>query len=1610
MKRLRKFIRVITVFLISTIGLVVLLFFLINLPFSDRFVSKQVNGLFNRLELPLNIQAVRTILPNKVKVEGVTISGPEGDTIICAMDLEARITLHALLKHKVRLKEVYLGGVLVTLTNDSINTGLNISRAFSKKNNLEAEKPKENKSFWEISIQRGELLNISFLMMDPPIGIHISEEIEEVKLTGFHLSLENKSIDFKGIDMKSGHGEIKLSPRLIPPGENRGTPWTYGFKKVQLSDLDFTFNHEVDSFFLNLVLPEGLVRARKTDFANKEIDVDIIKLTGAAATILSGLTAKSSENFEKPPPSAFPWDIIIDETELQNIKVSRGLYSYAETSDTAARSHITLQDLHLVDARLNQKRAGVIVKKLGFGLDNGFTLKQMKGEFASDQESAHLDFSFETENSQSKFKGDAAGSIFEILENPDSIRNAHISFKNTRLSLKDIFFFMNDLKEIPTLTTLSKDPIAIDGAFGLHQSKISFSGFHLSQKDHFSLSLDGYAQHPLQPDKASADLSLEFSVSDSTWLKELTGDLTTENNYSALAPLTVKGNISDSLGYSGIKLLLKSNLGEVGLSGVIDVKNETFDLNTTFNHLMPGIFLNVTSLGALSGSATSSGSGFSLDSLSAGVSILLDSLSFNDYQYINTSITGKLAYEYYEFNLQVDDPGLKTALYTAINRSDSTLILNANATIFAQLDILHLTEDPLSLESTFTAEFNKTPHSLESEISLQNIELISPMEQANIRQLKAVFTSDSSESHLHAEADFFKTEVLIGQSMVEMGSLMEHYRTYLSTFIDTTNTNRDTRISHLPATHITGSISYHEALGMILQDTGIHFGNLDFSLTNRASDQSLNFNVTGDDLKVSSIEIGELKASAIDSAGEMKFHLLASKNRFFENPANNILLNGQYDNWQSSVELSVMDDEGKVIYDVALASDLDSNLFVLNIPKQQILLNSHLWEVENPTLLYVNLEDHKVYPSLKMQTGNSEIQLLSREVDGQHQYVCRFDHVFLESVIRTSLLPGHPASNISGLISYDVNKNTVKNLHTDLQFDQVSWQDLAFDIISINGDIQTDTAGNLAIDMLTRIDSSTISLNYVKNLGESRSLSTDFTSLPLVVFEPFIVKVVSDLNGTLSGHFNLSSSGDGKMEGSLHFKDASMRINTLNSKYSLPDESLQFSGNRLVFNEFKVLDSLQNTLDINGFIDINHDWKVSANLDIKSSGLQVMNTSGDETDSFYGDIFLDSRLFIKGPLSKPVIKGNILLARGSEIFYRYTEDLSLSESAKYVNFVSSSPEDSLPGPFPVPQTKIFESSIETILEIDPSTRINFNLSKWAYDIDLSIRGGGALNFQMLNNNQYSLSGTYLINQGEANLKLVGWPNKLFKIAKGGHVSWDGRIDNPDLKFEASNRVASSYTNPVDGKVRNLDIDVILKLSNHLSDLGVVFNIFTTDQYLMSIINTLSPEEQMRQAITILLFETIDLPGISTSTSYMTQQVNQLVAAQLNSLTKTTLQGIDISFGVNTYVQATTSGGEETKTSLSYDVKKTFADDRAQMRVSGRMNDLNKQPGASDFSLNNISLEYQLDSAASRYLKVYNERSYEDVFEGEVVKTGVGITFRKRYWNIKEIWRRKKKEK
>jgi hypothetical protein len=473
------------------------------------------------------------------------------------------------------------------------------------------------------------------------------------------------------------------------------------------------------------------------------------------------------------------------------------------------------------------------------------------------------------------------------------------------------------------------------------------------------------------------------------------------------------------------------------------------------------------------------------------------------------------------------------------------------------------------------------------------------------------------------------------------------------------------------------------------------------------------------------------------------------------------------------------------------------------------------------------------------------------------------------------------------------------------------------------------------------------------------------------------------------------------------FHDASMKVNILNNIFRIPTQQIVVADEKMMFDNFTVLDTLDKPLTLNGFIDFGNPRGVSSDLNITSSELQVMSRDKRSTAPLSGNVFVDSRVSIKGPLAGPDVKGNIHLSEGTEIFYQHKEDLRMTETQKIVNFVDhASLEGELEASMINRPSTLMSSSIETIIEMDPNTRINFTLAKRMYNIDMDVKGGGNILYNV-ENEQFTLSGKYEIGEGSALLKLVGWPDKIFSLAEGGFIRWEGLAENPEVKLEAENKVSTSYVNPVDGKNRPVDFFVILKLSGYLSEMDVLFTISTPDQYVMSIINTMSPDEQMRQAMSVLLFEVIDLPGISSSTDYMTQQVNSILSAQLNQFTKSTIKGVDISFGLDTYDQSASGGVDETTTSLSYEVSKSLMSNRAQIEVSGRVNDGTQTTGSTDHTLNNVSFEYQLDSAASKYLKVYNEHNYDDVFDGEVIQTGIGFTYRKRYKTFKDIWKRKK---
>ena len=62
-------------------------------------------------------------------------------------------------------------------------------------------------------------------------------------------------------------------------------------------------------------------------------------------------------------------------------------------------------------------------------------------------------------------------------------------------------------------------------------------------------------------------------------------------------------------------------------------------------------------------------------------------------------------------------------------------------------------------------------------------------------------------------------------------------------------------------------------------------------------------------------------------------------------------------------------------------------------------------------------------------------------------------------------------------------------------------------------------------------------------------------------------------------------------------------------------------------------------------------------------------------------------------------------------------------------------------------------------------------------------------------------------------------------------------------------------------------------------------------------------------------------------------------------------------------------------------------------------------------IDNISLEYRLDNSGTRYVRVFYNKNYESVLDGEITETGLGLVLRRKMDRLGElfIFRKRQRE-
>ena len=318
------------------------------------------------------------------------------------------------------------------------------------------------------------------------------------------------------------------------------------------------------------------------------------------------------------------------------------------------------------------------------------------------------------------------------------------------------------------------------------------------------------------------------------------------------------------------------------------------------------------------------------------------------------------------------------------------------------------------------------------------------------------------------------------------------------------------------------------------------------------------------------------------------------------------------------------------------------------------------------------------------------------------------------------------------------------------------------------------------------------------------------------------------------------------------------------------------------------------------------------------------------------------------------------------------------------------------------ETDLGNMNISLGLKIEDGARINADLdaNRSSY---VMLRGGGNLNMTYTSDNGLNVTGAYTMNEGELKYELPIIPLKTFNIIDGSKVTWSGDALDPTLDITALERITTSV-NIDDGGMQPVAFDVGVKLTNTLSNMGLTFTISAPENAVVQDqLNSLDAETLNKYAVTMLITGTYigNTKGMTVSNA-----LSSFLDAKINDLAGTAMKSVSVNVGINDAEDAETGS---TYKNYSFSFKKRFLNDRLTVVIGGEVNS-GDHPTTNDSFINNVSLEWKISDSSNRYIRLFYDKNYESLLEGEIIETGIGYVYKKKLQNLRELFTFKRKNK
>ena len=520
-------------------------------------------------------------------------------------------------------------------------------------------------------------------------------------------------------------------------------------------------------------------------------------------------------------------------------------------------------------------------------------------------------------------------------------------------------------------------------------------------------------------------------------------------------------------------------------------------------------------------------------------------------------------------------------------------------------------------------------------------------------------------------------------------------------------------------------------------------------------------------------------------------------------------------------------------------------------------------------------------------------------------------------------------------------------------------------------------------------------------------MSMTMEHFPLNMANGFIPDQLVSLEGDVDGTLDVKGTTVSPIiNGELMLDSVFMNSEIYGVRFRFDNRPVAITNSSLLFDRFNIYTKGKNPFSIDGNVDFANLDRIGLNLRMRATDYELVNAPRKKQSVVYGKVYVDFFSTLRGTLDNLVMRGNMTVQGKTDVTYvlkdsPLTVDDRLSDLVTFVNFNDTAKVEA------VEDKKYALGGIDLLMNIQidqgAEMRVDLSADRGSY---VELRGGGNLSMQYTPQGDFLLSGRYTLTSGEMKYELPIIPLKTFNIKDGSYVEFTGNPMNPYMNISATERVRSSVTE--NDVPRTVSFDVGVSITNTLENMGLEFTLEAPEDItVQNQLAAMSKEDRGKLAVAMLATGMYLGSDGGSGGFNANNALNSFLQSEISNIAGSALKTVDISVGM----EDATSADGSSRTDYSFRFAKRFWNNRLSVVIGGRISSGNDAVEAdnNESFIDDVSLEWRLDDSGTRYIRLFHNKNYESILEGEITETGVGIVLRRKMTKLGELFIFKKKK-